>query len=184
MNTKWNDYYIKTKTGNPRPLLIRALKYVKNRNFALDLGCGVGNDTIFLQENNFLVTSVDSSPAVKKYLSEAIISTFADFSFPVDKYDIVNAEYSLPFNPPETFFEVFSKLTNSLKSGGIFVGQFFGNDDEWLGYKNMTFHTKAEVLELLKPYEVHFFKEIKENRALASGDLKFWHLFNIIAERR
>lgn len=183
MNNKWTSYYKKTKTNNPLPLLITALKFVKEKNHALDLGSGAGNDSRFLKEQGFSVTSVDKSPEVKKFLPEAIITPFSDFDFPLDYYDIVHAQYSLPFNPPDTFSEVFLKLTNSLKKGGIFTGQFFGKTDEWSNLKHMSFHTKEEILEFLKPYKILLFTERKENGKMASGGTKFWHRFNIIAEK-
>ncbi|MCB9810978.1 MAG: methyltransferase domain-containing protein [Candidatus Nomurabacteria bacterium] len=183
MNTKWTSYYSNTNTKSARPLLVEAMPYVNNGKYALDLGCGAGNDTIFLRENGFTVTSVDSSLEVKKYIPDVIISTFEDFSFSTDKYDIVNAQYSLPFNSPDSFHKVFDKITKSLRLGGIFVGQFFGDSDEWSKNKDMSFYTKDKVLEFFNQYHIHVFREKKENGRLASGEAKFWHVFSIIAEK-
>ena len=78
---------------------------------------------------------------------------------------------------------MFKKLTDSLKYKGIFTGQFFGEKDGWSNYKGMTFHTKKEVEELLKSFKVIVFREKKEDRTLASGEVKFWHVFDVIAEK-
>ena len=169
-----------------RPLLVEALSYVRNKNYALDLGCGAGNDSRFLKGKDFSVTGVDNNPAVKEYLDDfdLVISTYVDFPFPVEYYDLVNAQYSLPFNPPESFNSMFERLTKSLKQGGIFVGQFFGKKDSWSNNKEMTFHTEAEIRSLLSAYKVHVFCEEKKEGETASGENKFWHVFHVIAEKR
>lgn len=184
MGTGWNTYFLNTKGMEPRPFLTEALSYVKNKNDALDLGCGVGIDTTFLKVNGFSVTSVDSAPEVKEYVPDVIVSTFVDFPFPAEKYDLINAQYSLPFNSPKTFNAVFTRITNSLKSGGIFVGQFFGKQDGWSHNKEMTFHTEEEVRKLLDPYKIQVLRERKEDGKTASGEAKFWHVFNVIAEKK
>ena len=51
----WSQYIAKTKNKSPRPLLVRALSYVKNKNKALDLGAGALNDSRYLLENGFKV---------------------------------------------------------------------------------------------------------------------------------
>ncbi|MHB8710099.1 MAG: class I SAM-dependent methyltransferase [Minisyncoccota bacterium] len=181
----WNDYLKKTKNMKARPLLVEALPYVKNKNHALDLGCGAGDDSRFLKEEGFLVTSVDNNPEVKKYVDSPnlVISTYANFDFPTEYYDLVNAQHSLPFNPPESFNPMFERLTKSLKPGGIFAGQFFGKEDSWSSDKSMTFHTEAEIRSLLSSYKVHVFREEKKEGKTVSGDTKFWHVFHVIAER-
>lgn len=184
MNLRWNTYFSNTKDMGARPLLVEALSYVNNKNYALDIGCGVGADTYFLSANGFSVTSVDSASEVKEYLPDAIISTFTNFPFPIEKYDLVNAQYSLPFNPPTSFINMFEKLTKSLKSGGIFTGQFFGEKDSWSHRKEMTFYTEKEIKKLLEPYKIQVSRERKEDGKIASGEVKFWHVFNIIAEKK
>lgn len=169
-----------------RPLLVEALSYVHNKDYALDLGCGAGNDSRFLKEKGFRVTSVDSNPEVKKYLdddSDFVISTYVNFDFPIEHYDLVNAQYALPFNPPESFNSMFERLTKSLRPGGIFAGQFFGKEDSWSNAKDMTFHTEAEIYSLLSDYKVHVFREEKRKGKTASGENKFWHVFHVIAEK-
>jgi len=184
MDLKWNTYFSNTKDRGARPLLIEALPYVKDKNHALDLGCGTGADTNFLKANGFSVTSVDSSPEVKEYFPDVVISTFIDLPFPKEKYDLVNAQYSLPFNSPDSFTEMFERLTGSLKSGGIFAGQFFGTEDSWSKNEKMTFHTEEEVRKLFEHYKILVFRERKENGKTASGEAKFWHVFNVIAQKR
>ncbi len=182
MDPKWNDYIKKTKNSNPRPLLVEALQYVE-KGKALDLGCGAGNDTRFLKEKGFEVASVDSNEGVKEFVPDAITSSFEDFNFG-QGYDLVSAQYALPFNPPDSFNTMFKRLTKSLKSAGIFTGQFFGKEDSWSSNKNMTFHSENEGKDLLALYKIHVFREEKKHGKTVSGEDKFWHVFHVIAEKR
>lgn len=183
MDPKWNVYFSKTKKMGPRPLLVEALSYVHDRNHALDLGCGTGNDSRFLKEEGFEVTSVDCNPEVRKYLEDPFISTYEDFTFSVEHYGLVNAQYALPFNPPNSFNLMFERLTKSLKQGGIFTGQFFGKEDSWSKNKRMTFHTETEIRSLLPAYKIHVFREEKKRGKTALGEDKFWHVFHVIAQK-
>lgn len=47
----WEDYFERTKNKPPRPLLLEAVTYVKEKGFALDLGSGALNDSLYLREH-------------------------------------------------------------------------------------------------------------------------------------
>jgi trans-aconitate methyltransferase len=188
----WNDYLTATKNSSPRSLLLEAIKYVKEEDNALDLGAGALNDTRFLLEQGFAVEAVDSNPTILEYAANLpqdakvtfTVSTFDQYNFPKNVYDLVSAQYALPFNPPETFDKVFSKITDSLKAEGVFTGQFFGPEDEWSTRPNMTFHTKEDIKALLAPYSIHKLEETKGIRPTAVGPDKFWHVFKVIASKK
>lgn len=91
--------------------------------------------------------------------------------------------FALPFTKPEHFNTVFSKIKDSLKKEGIFCGQFFGDRDEWKTNPNMTFHTEEQVKELLNGLETISFKEDEKDDKTATGDMKHWHIFHIIARK-
>src|SRR3990167_11268015 len=100
------DYYKNTQELGSSPLLIEALSFLRTEGkIALDLGCGTGRDTKLLLENNFQVKAVDSEPLVKQYIENLqnlghltyTQSTFENFNY--QHYDVINARYSLPFNP-------------------------------------------------------------------------------------
>lgn len=161
--SKWLEFYEITKNKPPSPLLLKAIKFVNKRDSALDLGVGALRDTRFLLTSGFAqVTAIDSEPlmieASKELQDErlnAINSTFNDFDYLPESYDLVNAQWSLPFNPSDTFNEMWNKVKASIKKDGVFTGQFFGTNDEWNkpGTK-MTFHTKQEVEEFLSDMEI------------------------------
>ncbi|MEK7148658.1 MAG: class I SAM-dependent methyltransferase [Patescibacteria group bacterium] len=186
----WAGYYERTKDRPPRPLLIEATALVKDKNEALDLGPGALTDVKYLLSVGFNhVTAIDRNPVSKKDISDFpeekvsyVTSSFEDFEFPKNKYDLINAQYSLPFSSPETFNKLIEDIIFSLKENGVFTGQFFGKNDEWTANeKSMTFHTRAEAEKLLSGLKIVSFEEVETDKKTAAGKMKHWHVFHFIA---
>jgi SAM-dependent methyltransferase len=141
------------------------------------------------------VVAVDAEPGAGEVLKhvpddckgglEFVHSSFDEFEFGQSRYDLINAQFALPFNPPETFDEMFDRLKQSLKSGGVFVGTLYGENDEWnKPGDRRTFHSRLEVEELLEGLETLIFEEEDNpNGQLANGTPKHWHSFMVIARR-
>ncbi|MDO8512037.1 MAG: DUF3850 domain-containing protein [bacterium] len=189
-NKDWSEYFRITGNNPPSKLLVKSLGYVAQKSKAIDVGGGALKDTRYLLEQGFDVTVVDKSDLITKE-AEAIksdnlhyfVSSFEDFDFPKNEYDIASAMYALPFNPPESFDVVFAKIKGSLVKGGIFCGQFFGVHDEWSNDKKMTFHTKEQVEKLLSDMEVILFDEEEKDDKTANGTSKHWHIFHFIVRK-
>jgi SAM-dependent methyltransferase len=189
-NKDWSDYYKATKAKPPRPLLVKALEYVSNKDKAIDIGGGALNDTRYLLDQGFDVITIDKSPLVEDKAKNipsdklhAYTTSFEDFDFPKEEYNLASAMFALPFTAPEHFGKVFSKIKDSLKMGGIFCGQFFGDRDEWKTNLNMTFHTKEQAQELLNGLKIISFKEDEKDDKTATGGIKHWHVFHVIARK-
>ncbi len=167
----WNEYIEKTKNNTPRPWLIKALDFVEEKECAIDLGCGALFDTKYLVQHGFkkvvALDKTNSAQAIfdnfssdEKNKIDYTISSFEDYMFPSEKYDLINAQFSIPFISPTSFEEVFRKIKNSLKPNGILVGQFFGEKDSWKQTRpNLTFHTRKQVEDLLSDMEILEFNE-------------------------
>lgn len=186
----WAGYYKDKKNAPPAKLLLQALPSVNNKKTALDIGAGSLIDSKYLLEQGFEVTAFDNSPpfadlaaAITNPKFQYQVCDFNDFEYQPNHYDLASAMYSLPFCNPAYFNEVFSKIKNSLTKDGIFCGQFFGINDEWNGHKNLIFHTKNQVLELLSDLEIVYLDEFEKDRNLANGTPKHWHAFDIIARK-
>jgi len=188
MSEKWEGYYKATHEREPHALLVTALTYVKERERALDLGAGAGRDTRFLLAQGFkTVDVVEQGTDALHYLpSEATVATvsFSEHTYPSEAYNLVNAQFSLPFNPPDSFEDVIAKIKKSLKAGGVFTGQFFGKEDGWAEDETMTFHTKEDVEHLLNDLEIFFLEESQEKGKTAIGGEKNWHIFNFIVQKQ
>lgn len=189
-DNRWKNYFDKTKDAPPRPLLVEALPFVKEKGCAFDLGAGALSDSRYLVEQGLSVVALDKKsvadffqvPLPEKDF-EYVIEPFEEFKFPVEKYDLVNAQFSLPFISPSDFQRVFASIKNSLKTNGIFVGQLFGNQDSWSDDPTMTFHTKTEAENLFEGLKIHKFLETEKDGTTAKGDEKHWHVFHFIVEK-
>jgi tellurite methyltransferase len=188
--TDWSNYYTKHASRKPREQVVRAIELCTNKDSALDLGAGTLVESTFLLQSGFnKVIALDNSPEIKKFAEDLDpkhfsleISTFQDFKFAENNFDLINAQYALPFHGPENFKEFIEKIKNSLKSGGVFVGQFFGINDSWnTSESKLEFQTKEEVLELLSGLKIVEFQEEKKDGKTAAGLDKHWHVFHFIA---
>ena len=73
----------------------------------------------------------------------------------------------------------------SIAENGYFVGNFFGIRDSWSIIKgDMTFLTEEQVLELLKSFEIIKFKEIEKDGRTGLGEMKHWHIYEVIAKKK
>jgi tellurite methyltransferase len=186
---QWENFYKFTKDKPPWPLLVKAVSLLSSKEYALDLGCGAGRDTRFLLDQGFAVTAVDSDPHVIALLADfpqdhlhAVSSSFEAFEF--ETYDLVNSQFALPFMTKEHFHLVFDRIKRALNPGGIFVGQFFGVNDEWnIPENRMTFFTRVQAEDELKGLKVFEFREEDVDGHLADGTPKHWHVFHIIAQK-
>ena len=66
-------------------------------------------------------------------------------SLELEKSNLIVANYSLPFCDKNSFKELWNKINDSILKDGYFVGNFFGNNDEWKSTKEeMTFLKKSK----------------------------------------
>jgi SAM-dependent methyltransferase len=187
----WADYHAATRSLPPHALLVRAVALLPAPGTALDLGCGAGRDSLFLVDRGFHVTSVDADPdavtalrALNMERLRVIQSTFAEFAFAQDDYDLINAQLALPFNPPETFDAMFGRLVRALRPGGIFTGNLFGVRDEWnVPGSGLSFHTRSAARLQLHGLLVRVFDEVENELPLVGGKPHHAHSFEIIAHR-
>jgi SAM-dependent methyltransferase len=193
----WTRYY--EATGEePRATLLEALRRFEEEEprerFAVDLGCGTGRDTIELLRRGWRVLALDGTDeAIERLLArddlspddrrrlETGVSRFEDAEWPAA--DLVNSSFALPFCAPGEFPAVWERVERSLRGGGRFSGQLFGDRDGWSGEDDMTFHSRAEVDALLSRFEVELLEEVEEDGETAVGDEKHWHLFHVVARR-
>jgi len=186
---KWEDFYKITKDRPPWPLLVQAISLLRRKEYALDLGCGAGRDTRFLLDQGFKVTAVDNVSHAIALLANfpqgrlrAVQASFEAFEF--ETYDLINAHFALPFTSEDRFHEVFARIKHALNADGIFVGQFFGVNDEWNTPGNqMTFLTREQAEAELKDLRILEFREEDVDSHVADGTPKHWHVFHIIAQK-
>lgn len=186
--SNWQKHFEDTKSNPPSKLLVEALSFVTNNSKALDLGAGALTGSKHLVSLGFEVVAVDQEPfeeIISDTQFEFIKSTFLDYEFPKSHFDLITAQFSLPFNGAAGFEILWEKIISSLTPGGIFTGQLFGLNDEWnVPESTLVFHSREQVEHLLSSIEILKLEEKEWDGILANGVPKHWHVFHIIARQR
>lgn len=191
MKYQWKLYFNKHKGRKPKQQLLDALQYVKNKELALDLGCGLMIESEAMIKNGFKkIIAIDNSNEIKNFIIpnkkiQFILSDFKNLKLNSESFDLINAEFALPFYGKDGFDKFFTDIKNSLKKDGIFTGQLFGTKDSWNKLNSkIIFHKKEEVLSLLQDFEILFFLEEHKEGSSASEEFKVWHIFRFIARKK
>ena len=76
------------------------------------------------------------------------------------------------------------RIVGSIRPGGRFAGQFFGDRDTWARCADRTHHTRGQVEAMLSGFDIEVFNEEERDDAMADGAPKHWHVFHIVARKR
>ena len=193
MNINWEKYIEKTKEYPPRELLKDALAHVAHKGTALDLGAGALMDSKYLLEQGYdHVVALDADPVSARYAEEVhsehfsfVQSTFQDFEFLPDTFDLINAQRSLPYVGREEFDSIFSSVKSALKSEGILCAVIFGDrNSHSLPAMTPVKLSRPQVEELLSDLEVIMLDENEEDKLTTMGSPLHSHEFFIIARKK
>ena len=185
-------YYENTANANPNYTVKKFIELNVKPGNAIELGCGAGRDTVYLIKNGWNVLSIDREDVSCRIESKLNKEEVKKFKFSQQKFEnikleknnLVVANFSIPFCNKNNFKELWNKINNSILKDGYFVGNFFGNNDEWKSTKEeMTFMTKKQVLELFENFEIIEIKEVEKDNLTGLGKMKHWHIFNVIAQK-
>ncbi len=192
----WRVYYERTGDRPPRETLLGALERFDQEDAlgrAVDLGCGGGRDTVEMLRRGWSVLAIDAqASAIETLLArpeleefgakpDTLISRFEQADW--DQADLVNSSFALPLCPKADFLVMWQRIFNSLRSGGRFSGQLYGDRDEWAGDPTNSHFTRAEAEDLLLGYHVEHFREEETDSETPRGSQKHWHIFHIIARK-
>jgi SAM-dependent methyltransferase len=161
---------------------------------AVDFGCGEGRDTLELLSRGWRVTAVDAHPKAFALLEprvrpedrnrlEPCVASFADAVWPED-VDLFNASFSLPFCEPKDWDGVWSRIVSSIRPGGRFAGQLFGDRDGWAVLPDRTHHRRADLDALFRGFVLEELREEERPDTNHDGKPKPWHVFHIVARKR
>jgi len=183
--------YLRLAGADPRPTLLDALARFSDPGLAVDLGAGAGRDSVELLRRGWSVIAIDrEQEAIDRLRAlagddsaglEARRSRFEEASWP--RCDLVNASFALPFCAPASFAPLWARIVESLRPGGRFCGQLFGERDQWAG-SGIVVVSRQELERLLAPFEVEHLDEEEADGSTVSGKPKHWHLFHVVARKR
>ena len=189
----WKKYYDKTKKEKPRNNVKGFIENIKiEPTNAIDLGCGSGNDTIYLIQNNWSVLGIDKENVeeiIRERLSQDKQKYFQfkkqkleDLKIP--NTDLIIANFSLSFCTKEYFKLMWQKIVESINLNGYFVGTILGINDSWnKECRDMSFFDKEDVKRLFNKFKIIRFEEIENDKPTALGEEKHWHFYSIIAQK-
>jgi membrane dipeptidase len=186
----WGRYF-RLAADDPRPTLLDAVERFPLPGLAVDLGAGTGRDTAELLRRGWSVIAIDREQEAIDRLHALVGADSARLETKVARFetaewpgcDLLNASFSLPFTPREAFAGLWERIVGSIRPGGRFCGQLFGERDEWAG-TGIVVHTRAEVDELLAPFEIELLDEFDADGKTVIGKNKHWHLFHVVARKR
>ncbi|MCS5711572.1 methyltransferase domain-containing protein [Candidatus Berkiella aquae] len=178
-NKYWEAYFKAKLRDPPTGFIVDGLNAIQQNSpnkIALDLGCGVGHETLQLLQRGYQVVAVDSQAEAFEYMKQqpnilqyqgnlrTIVSTFEKLPFSeLPQVDLVIASFALPFMKTQDFNPTWQKIVEKIKPGGYFIGNFFAPDFSFFAEKfrsHMTFHSKAEAMALLNGFEIVGFQEV------------------------
>lgn len=160
---------------------------------AIDLGCGDGRDVAEMARRGWRILAIDDQPEAFDYLrkrldADAITrveSRLADFrTTPLPESTFINASFALPFCDADRFDDLWRRIAAAIRPGGRFAGQLFGVRDTWASQGWGTFHTREQVEAMLEPFETEMLQEEEKDAQSATGPMKHWHVFHIVARKR
>lgn len=195
----WKGYYdAHRKKVKPSPLVRRALRSrrAKVPRVAIDIGCGTGNDSVFLLKHGYQVLAIDAQRQALMHLRKvsprklrpALTTRIARFENlrrrDLCSASLINAAYSMFFCSPSAFGRFWRNLAHALVPGGVFCGQFLGLRDTWARRPGMTGLSKRALKKLFSDFEIIELSELDERGGTATGRAKHWHVYTVIARKK
>ncbi len=185
-------YYDNTKNAKANYTVRKFIELNVEPGNAVDIGCGAGRDTVCLIKKGWNVLAIDIENVESLITSKLSEKELKQFKFSRQKFEYIELEknnlivanFSLSFCNKNNFKKLWDKINDSMLKEGYFVGNFFGVNDEWKKTKvEMTFLTKLQVIELFKGFKIIEFKEVEKDDFTGLGNMKHWHIFNVIAKK-
>ena len=122
-------YYDNTQSDKPRNNVEYFINEIQcNSGNAIELGCGAGNDTVYLIKNNWNVLAIDREDVKESIAKRLTKEELAKFKFQKQNFEtlkleennLIVANYSLSFCNKNKFSELWNKINDSIFTNRIF----------------------------------------------------------------
>lgn len=185
----WHAYYEEQGIREPRDLLLGTLDAFPAPGDAVDLGCGQGFETIAMLRRGWTVLAVDAEQEAIDRLTSRVaeadrarlrtrVSPMAHG--PIPSVDLVWASFSLFFNDPERFDDVWTAIRGAIRPAGRFAGEILGERDTWSVDPGITAMSRAAAERRFDGWTIERFDEEEEDGETLAGP-KHWHVFHVVA---
>jgi len=192
-----NYYHKKYKISQTHSEMPELLKYIDTGN-ALDLGCGQGRNSLFLQQQGFHVDSVDANPDAIAKLREIIAEEKLENITPriddanlaniTQSYDTIIATVVLMFLQRERHSAIIANMQNQTRHGGYHLIICALDTPDYPCANTLPFKSPMQAGELKDYYKDWTIKKYNENighlhRTDADGNLIALRFATLIAQK-
>ena len=194
--SRWRRYWEVTAGRPPRPTLLFALDRFdaegRPRIEALDLGCGIGRDSLEILRRGHRLLAVDREPEALARLRARVPpedrarlrTEVADLErWEVPAADLVNASFVLHALAREGFDRLWRGIAARLRPGGRIAGHLLGPEDSWVKRGRSWGVDRAQLDRLLAGFLVEKLEEEEDDSVTPRGEAKHWHIWHIVARR-
>ena len=194
--SRWHRYWEVTAGRPPRPTLLFALDRFdaegRSGIEALDLGCGIGRDSLEILRRGHRLLAVDREPEALERLRARVPpedrarlrTEVADLEqWEVPAADLVNASFVLHALSREGFDRLWRRIAARLRPGGRVAGHLLGPEDSWVKRGRSWGVDRAQLDRLLAGFVVERLEEEEDDSVTPRGEAKHWHVWHIVARR-
>ncbi len=157
---RWNKRHVeKPMLHKVSPILQDYIKHA-NHGYALDLACGTGRNTHYLESLGFVVDAVDFSDYALSEVKDTqnIIKIEKD----LDEYDLKKNTYDLILNCNYLNRRLMYQMISSLKEGGLLIFETFivAHDTPENGSMNPAYLLQInELLDVFSDLDIIYYEE-------------------------
>ncbi len=165
--------------GKSIPRFIKAILRNKEKGKVLDLGAGLGRNSIILAERGFDVTAVDKNKdnlkklkgkINEKGLKIKIVGKDIRRFLPKEKYDVILSSYVLHFLDKKNVDKVIEVIKSHTKKGGLNVILVFTEDNPDKGFPYL--FKRDELKKYYSGWDIFDYKEFMTPFETHGGKLK------------
>jgi trans-aconitate methyltransferase len=135
---------------NPGELIEDWLQWIPV-GYALDLGAGAGDATLWLADRGFKVDAVERDEQISRDLIQACEGQeveiyncdVIEFKFPHERYSVINASAILHFIKPTDLWSIADRLVAALVPGGFLIAEALTTDDP--GYEALHLSGQEQI---------------------------------------
>jgi len=155
---KWDKKYTENKelfSYRPPSMFVKHYFDLAPKKSALDVACGGGRNTLFLQELGFKIDAIDISAIALAELAKNANENVALIEADLDEYEFKKQKYGLIVMTNFLDRALIKRLKEALVDGGIFIVETYVEDElnEKDFNKNFMLY-KGELKELFSDFEI------------------------------
>lgn len=165
----WTEFFSNAKQAYndiPEPTLLRFLPDVP-RGYALDVGAGLGQNSMFLAQQGFNVEALEKDPDIAVKCKEkldrenlnikTITASIEMQDLEENKYSLIIAAWVFQYISPENMQPVLKKLEKSLAPGGfLYIGTFSTQGIDFAGAKSVLPGENRNTVKLSNGLIMHY----------------------------